>query len=112
MGQDVRSRPSSESANDTTQRPSSSPELPGVSPTWGRGIRGITRGFSQLLIALVRLYRITLGPVLGGHCRFHPTCSQYMIDAINKYGPVRGTWRGIRRIARCHPWSQGGIDEA
>ena len=72
----------------------------------------IGQGVGQLLIALVWLYRITLGTVLGGHCRFHPTCSQYMIDAIHKYGPVRGTWRGIQRIARCHPWSQGGIDEA
>ncbi|MFA7236262.1 MAG: membrane protein insertion efficiency factor YidD [Phycisphaeraceae bacterium] len=71
-----------------------------------------TRAIGGLLIALVWLYRITLGPVLGGHCRFHPTCSQYMIDAIHQYGPARGAWRGLKRIARCHPWSQGGIDEA
>ena len=64
------------------------------------------------LIALVHVYRWTLGPVMGGHCRYHPSCSQYMIDAVNKYGPIRGGWRGIKRICRCHPWARGGIDEA
>ncbi|QNN21383.1 membrane protein insertion efficiency factor YidD [Planctomycetales bacterium ZRK34] len=62
--------------------------------------------FSRLLISLVRVYRATLGPLLSGHCRYHPTCSQYMIDAITKYGPIRGTWRGLKRIARCHPFSK------
>lgn len=71
-----------------------------------------SRCLAKSLIGLVWVYRYTLGPVLGGNCRFHPTCSQYMIDAIHKHGPVRGAWRGIKRIARCHPWSQGGIDEA
>lgn len=72
----------------------------------------IGRLFNGIIIGLVWVYRGTLGLVMGGHCRFHPTCSQYMIDAVRKYGPVRGVWRGIRRIGRCHPWSDGGIDEA
>ncbi len=67
---------------------------------------------SRLLIGLVYLYRITLGPLMGGHCRFHPTCSQYAIDAIQKYGPWRGTWRTIKRLARCHPWGGSGHDPA
>jgi len=65
-----------------------------------------------LLIQLVLLYRVTLGYLLGGHCKYAPTCSQYAIDAINKYGAVRGSWRAIKRIARCHPWSRGGWDPA
>ncbi len=62
----------------------------------------------RVLIFFVILYRATLGWFLGGHCRFHPTCSQYMIDSIEKYGPLSGTWRGLKRIARCHPF--GGRD--
>ena len=68
--------------------------------------------FRRLIIGLVWLYRGTLGPLLGGQCRYQPTCSQYMIDAVSKYGAVRGAWRGIRRICRCHPWSAGGYDPA
>jgi uncharacterized protein len=62
------------------------------------------------LIALVRLYQYTLSPLVGRQCRFHPTCSNYMIGAVNKYGAIRGTLRGLHRIARCHPWHPGGID--
>jgi uncharacterized protein len=67
---------------------------------------------SRLLIFLVWVYRGTLGAVLGGHCRYQPTCSQYMIDAIHKHGPWRGAWRGVKRIARCHPWGGSGYDPA
>ena len=65
-----------------------------------------------LLIHLVLLYRATLGPFMGGHCRFQPTCSQYAIDAITKYGPLRGTWKALKRISRCHPWGGRGYDPA
>lgn len=67
---------------------------------------------SRLMIGLVFLYRATLGPLMGGHCRFHPSCSQYAIDAINKYGPWRGAWRTVRRICRCHPFGGSGYDPA
>ena len=67
---------------------------------------------SRLLIHLVLLYRATLGPYLGGHCRYQPTCSQYAIDAIQKHGPLRGSWRAFKRIARCHPWGGKGYDPA
>jgi putative membrane protein insertion efficiency factor len=65
-----------------------------------------------LLIQLVLLYRATLGRLLGGHCRFHPSCSQYAIDAVTKYGVLRGSWRAAKRIARCHPFGGRGYDPA
>ena len=65
-----------------------------------------------LLIQLVLLYRATFGRLLGGHCRYHPTCSQYAIDAVNKHGAIRGAWLAAKRIARCHPWAAGGYDPA
>jgi len=65
-----------------------------------------------LLIQLVLLYRTTLGRFLGGHCRYIPSCSQYAIDAINKYGALPGAWRATKRICRCHPWGGGGFDPA
>ena len=66
----------------------------------------------RLLIHLVLLYRATLGQILGGHCRYSPTCSQYAIDAITKYGALRGGWRALKRLARCHPFGGGGYDPA
>jgi uncharacterized protein len=71
-----------------------------------------THPISRLLIAGVCLYRATLGPLLGGQCRFHPTCSQYAIDAIHKHGPWRGAWKTLRRLARCHPLGGSGYDPA
>ncbi len=70
----------------------------------------ISRIVSKLLIGLVRLYQITLSPLLGKNCRYIPTCSQYMIGAIQIHGPVRGTWLGIRRILRCNPFGGWGFD--
>ena len=67
---------------------------------------------SRLLIFVVCMYRASLGPLLGGHCRFEPTCSQYMIDAITRHGPWRGFWRGLRRLTRCHPLGGSGYDPA
>lgn len=66
----------------------------------------------HLLIQLVLLYRVTLGRLLGGHCRFHPSCSQYAIDAVNKYGPWRGSWRAAKRVAKCRPFGGKGYDPA
>ena len=65
---------------------------------------------SSLLIVGVRIYQSTLSPLIGRHCRFEPTCSAYFIEAVRKYGAIRGTWRGIKRIGRCHPWNAGGYD--
>ena len=66
--------------------------------------------FSVLLIFPVRLYQTFISPLLGPTCRFSPTCSQYFIEAVRKYGPIRGAWRGVCRIARCHPFHPGGHD--
>ena len=63
-----------------------------------------------LLIGLVRLYQVCLSPIFGRQCRFHPTCSEYFRQAVNKYGTVSGSLRGIWRILRCHPWHPGGYD--
>ena len=63
-----------------------------------------------LLIAAVRVYQWTLSPLVGRQCRFEPTCSNYFIGAVQKYGALRGAWRGVKRIARCHPFHPGGVD--
>lgn len=67
---------------------------------------------TALIITGVWIYRHTLSPFIGRQCRFQPTCSQYMLDATAKHGPWRGGYRGLKRILRCHPWSEGGHDPA
>ena len=62
------------------------------------------------LIGCVRLYQIFLSPLLGRNCRFTPSCSNYFIQAVRKYGPLRGTLQGAWRICRCHPFNPGGHD--
>lgn len=64
----------------------------------------------RALLALIRGYRLVLSPWFGNQCRFHPTCSVYMEQAIQRHGIMRGLWLGLRRIGRCHPWHAGGID--
>src|SRR6185436_4465585 len=64
----------------------------------------------RLLAALIRGYQLTLSPLLPASCRFHPSCSQYTLEAVRKYGAVRGGWLGVRRLVRCHPWNPGGFD--
>lgn len=63
-----------------------------------------------VLIGLVRLYQGALSPYLPNACRYSPTCSQYMIEALQKHGPIRGGWLGLKRIGRCHPWGGHGHD--
>ena len=62
------------------------------------------------LIGVVKLYQITLSPLFGGQCRYHPTCSVYAIAALREHGPVRGLAMTVRRLLRCHPFSKGGYD--
>lgn len=64
----------------------------------------------KLLIALIKLYQWGLSPFLGVNCRFTPSCSRYTIEALQRYGCIRGTFLGIKRVARCHPWCAGGHD--
>jgi uncharacterized protein len=62
------------------------------------------------LIGMVRVYQWTLSPLVGQQCRFQPSCSAYFIGAVQKYGAIGGTCRGVRRIGRCHPFHPGGYD--
>lgn len=61
-------------------------------------------------IGLIWAYRFTLAPLLGGHCRFWPTCSEYGLQAYREHGAIRGTLLTIRRLSRCHPWGGHGVD--
>ena len=63
-----------------------------------------------VLIVLVRIYQYVIRPVLPPACRFIPSCSEYFILAVRKYGPLVGAYKGVRRICRCHPWNEGGYD--
>lgn len=63
-----------------------------------------------VLILCVRGYQLVLRPILPPACRFMPSCSEYFILAVRKYGPLRGAWKGVCRIGRCHPWHPGGYD--
>lgn len=64
-----------------------------------------------VLLLLLRFYRKAISPYLGNNCRFHPTCSVYAMQAIEKYGAMKGSWLAIKRIGKCHPLHPGGIDE-
>jgi putative membrane protein insertion efficiency factor len=77
---------------------------------WRAIVTACDRLAVRLLVGLVVVYKRTLSPLLGRQCRFHPTCSAYFREAVEKYGAIRGTWRGIKRLCRCHPWHPGGVD--
>ena len=66
---------------------------------------------AALLSLPVRAYRLFVSPMLGRTCRFHPSCSAYALQALDRHGALRGTWLALRRVARCHPWGGSGIDE-
>ena len=68
------------------------------------------RAMKQLLLILIKLYQWCLSPFFGGQCRFYPSCSCYAHTAIERHGVLRGTWLGLGRILRCHPFAQGGYD--
>ena len=65
---------------------------------------------NALVLGLIRGYQLTLSPILGGGCRYYPSCSQYTYQAVERYGWVRGSWMGVKRIGRCHPFARGGFD--
>jgi putative membrane protein insertion efficiency factor len=63
-----------------------------------------------LVTILIRAYQLAISPLLGPKCRFHPSCSSYALEAVERYGVLRGGWLALRRIGRCHPWHPGGFD--
>ncbi|MFN3322049.1 MAG: membrane protein insertion efficiency factor YidD [Bryobacteraceae bacterium] len=64
----------------------------------------------SLITGALRLYKRWISPMLPTACRFHPTCSEYMHEAVEKHGAARGVWMGMRRLSRCHPFCEGGYD--
>jgi len=66
--------------------------------------------FAWLAIGLIRIYQVVVSPLLPSSCRFSPSCSAYTLEAIRVHGLLRGSWLGIRRISKCHPFHAGGID--
>lgn len=73
-------------------------------------VRWLEWGLKRTVILSVRFYQLAISPWLGQNCRFVPSCSAYMIEAVEKYGPIRGVWKGLCRIGRCHPLHPGGYD--
>lgn len=65
---------------------------------------------AKAAMGLIKVYKTTISPVLPMACRYTPTCSEYMIEAIKKYGATKGTWMGLKRLSRCHPWGSSGYD--
>lgn len=63
-----------------------------------------------LLLGLLRVYRYAISPMLGRNCRFHPSCSAYAIEAVERHGAIRGGWLALKRVGRCHPFHPGGYD--
>jgi len=72
--------------------------------------RWIVRLPARCLVALARGYQLLLSPIFGGQCRFHPSCSEYFVQAVEKYGAISGSCRGVWRILRCNPFCHGGFD--
>jgi putative membrane protein insertion efficiency factor len=63
-----------------------------------------------LFIFLVKVYQYTISPLLGNNCRHEPSCSAYTVEALKEWGAIKGTWLGIKRISKCHPWGTHGYD--
>jgi putative membrane protein insertion efficiency factor len=90
-------------------------EFEASEPGDGAGATGRRGGESLstmqgLILAVLGLYKYWVSPWLPGACRFHPTCSEYMMEAVKRYGAGRGVWMGLRRLSRCHPLNSGGLD--
>lgn len=71
----------------------------------------ISKVISAIIIAVVRIYQYTISPLLGKNCRFLPTCSEYAIEVIKSHGPFKGSYLAFKRILKCHPFHEGGIDK-
>jgi putative membrane protein insertion efficiency factor len=65
---------------------------------------------TRVLQGVIRAYQVMISPLFAGSCRYYPSCSQYTYEAVTRYGWLRGSWMGIKRISRCHPFARGGYD--
>ena len=81
-----------------------------VSNATNAGSAGTVGPMARVLVWGVRLYQVTLGLVMGGHCRFFPSCSEYSVEALRTHGAMKGSWLTVRRILRCHPFGGPGFD--
>ena len=79
-------------------------------PIIQRTTHAVSHAIAQCFLALIWVYQKCISPWLGANCRYNPTCSAYACQAIRKYGPFRGSWLAMKRIARCHPGHPGGYD--
>ncbi|QYA25481.1 membrane protein insertion efficiency factor YidD [Gramella sp. MT6] len=70
----------------------------------------LNRWLSKILTAIVQFYKKFISPLTPASCRYQPTCSSYMLEAIELHGPIKGFWLGLKRIGRCHPWGGSGYD--
>ena len=64
-----------------------------------------------VLVAVLRVYQAVISPMTGPSCRYYPSCSSYALLAVQRHGAIRGTWLAVKRVARCHPWTPGGVDD-
>ncbi len=96
-------RPEQPARHPPTDRPAEPPPYP--SP-----LGPVARACNLPFVLLIRLYRVTLSPLIGNQCRYEPTCSRYGLEAYRLHGPVRGSLLTLRRILRCHPFVKGGFD--
>lgn len=72
----------------------------------------VVRRIPQLvLLAVLRAYQLVISPMTGPSCRYYPSCSAYAVLAVQRHGALRGSWLAVRRLARCHPWTPGGVDD-
>jgi uncharacterized protein len=79
-----------------------------LSSLWNKTIGAL---LSLFFVGLIRLYQVALSPLLGQRCRYYPSCSQYSLEAIRTFGPIKGLVLTVWRVLRCNPWSAGGIDQ-
>lgn len=77
---------------------------------WDRSAKVCKRILAFPFIVLVRFYQLCISPLTPAACRYTPTCSQYALEALRKYGPIKGGWLALKRILRCHPWGGSGYD--
>jgi putative membrane protein insertion efficiency factor len=78
--------------------------------SYGSGSDDTSSLAARVLLLLIDMYRLTLSPILGGHCRYSPSCSQYGAEAVRRHGAVRGGRLALTRVLRCHPFHRGGFD--